>query len=535
MVKKLLTAIILVITLSAARPVPRLVLFINIEQMRSDYLTRYSDKFTENGFKRLLREGASCSNASMNLHVLKNVTGVATLFTGVYPNRHGIVSEWWLDRVKDRETNAINDPYCITVGSDSKEGQRSAAMLLSPTVGDELRIRTKGQAKVFAVAVNDYSAVMSAGHAANGAYWMDNQTGNMISSSYYMGRFPGWGVQFNSRKMTANYAGQEWNLLLTEASYAASLPDDNKAEKGYFGRLKTFPYKLNQLVSETGNYKVIKTTPYANTVVNEFAMELMRQEQLGKDDIPDLLTVSFASMDYENESFGPFSMEMEDIYLRLDKEIELLLNEAEKQTGAGRTLVILTSACSASHSPDYLKNEFRMPVGYVNPESMTALLKSFLNITYGQGDWIKFSGEQQIYLNRELIAKNKLELAEVQEKTATFINDFEGVKLSLASTDIQKGDFANGHLAVMAASFNMKRSGDILYMLDDGWQTQYKFRPACYTDNRNIPLLWYGQGIRKKLSHLPVDAIDVAPTLFEILELGIPTSFEGRIIEEIIE
>ncbi len=514
---------------------PKLVVIVNIEQMRTDYLQRYAGKFQKDGFLRLLNEGAVCSNASMNLHVLKSLTGVPTLFTGTYPDRHGIINSSWYDRLKGKEINALYDNYFITVGSDSREGQRSAVHLLSPSVGDGLKLSTGGKAKVFSVALNDYSAVFSAGHAADGAYWMDNQTGNMISSSCYVSQFPGWALNFNNKKMAEYYSKQEWNTLLLPSSYEESWADDHVMEKGYSGKFKTLPYRINQLISETGNFKILKTTPFGNAIVNEFAMALTHSEGLGKDEIPDLLTISFSSMDYENESFGPLSVEMEDIYLRLDKEISLLLNHIEKEVGPGQTLFILTSACSSSYPVDYLKKEFDMPVGYVAPESMVALLRSFLNITYGQGNWIQFTGDQQIYLNHELIEKQKLKLEDVQAKAAGFINQFEGIKLALPASDFERGDYVKSQLTTVSRSYNLKRSGDILYTLEDGWQPQYKFQRSNYTDHTQIPMIWMGKGVKKMKNRAAVDAVDMVPTIFELLGIDSPYHTEGRIIEEILE
>ncbi len=515
--------------------VPRLVVIVNVEQMRSDYLQRYAGKFQKDGFLKLLRDGAVCSHATMDLHVLKCLTGVPTLFTGVYPDRHGIINGSWYDRLKEKEVHALNDPYFITVGSDSKEGQRSAAQLLSPSIGDALKLSTWNKAKVYSVALNDYSAIFSAGHAADGAYWMDNQTGNMISSSCFVSQFPGWALNFNNKKLAGYYGKQEWSTLLLPSSYEESWKDDHVLEKGYSGKWRTFPYRLNQLISETGNYKILKTTPFGNTIVNEFAMTLIHAEQLGKDDVPDLLTVSFSSMDYENGSFGPLSVEMEDIYLRLDKEISLLLDHIAKEVGLDQTLFVLTSACSVSYPVDYLKQEFKMPVGYVAPESMVALLKSFLNITYGQGNWVLYAGDQQIYLNKGLMEKKNLKPEDVQSKAAAFINQFEGVKLALPATDFEKGDYVKSQFTTISRSFNLKRSGDILYMLEDGWQPQYKFQHAGYTDHSQIPMIWMGSGVKNMKSRIPVDAIDVVPTIFEILRIEPPYPFEGRILDEILK
>ena len=514
--------------------VPRLVVVLSVDQMRTDYLSRYWNKFQSGGFKRLVNEGAVCSNAQLDLHVQKISTGTATLFTGVYPATHGIIGDSWYDRLKEKEINCIADDYFITVGSDSKEGERSAAKLLSPTIGDLIKINTRNKSKVFSVAMNDVSAVLSAGHAANGAYWFDAQNGNMISSSYYIDIFPEWVRQFNENGYAKTYTKRDWTTLLPIKSYEESLADDYLLEKGYYNKWNTFPYNLKKIMENAGSYKFLKTTPYGNTIVKDFALNLIKAEDLGTDEYPDLLTLTFTSMDYENNSFGPASVEMEDIYLRLDQDIASLMDFLDKSFGKGNTLVVLTSTCSSIYPAEYMKEEFNMPVGTFSPESAVALLKSFLNITYGQGDWIEVAGDQQLYFNRELLEKKNVSLEDIETKTANFINQFEGVKIALPSTSFAQGDYTKGQLAVIANSYNFKRSGDVLYQLEDGWQPVYKYQRTIYNDNSNIPFIMHGNPIKRIQIRNKIQGEDMVPTILEILHMPIPDHCSGKILEEVL-
>ena len=514
--------------------IPPLVIVLSVDQMRTDYLSRFWNKFQEGGFKRLVNEGAVCSNAQLDLHIQKISTGTATLFTGVYPATHGIVNDTWYDRLKKNEINCINDDYFITVGSDSKEGERSAAKLLSPTIGDLIKINTRNKSKVFSVAMNDVSAVLSAGHAANGAYWFDNQNGNMISSSYYVDIFPEWGRQFNEKQFAKTYTQRDWSTLLPIKSYEESMGDDYILEKGYYDKWNTFPYDLKKIKEKAGSYKFLKTTPYGNTIVKDFAVNLIHAEKLGTDEYPDLLTVTFSSMDYENNSFGPASIEMEDTYLRLDQDIALLLDFLDKTIGKGNSLVVLTSTCSSVYPVDYLKEEFNMPVGTFSPESAIALLKSFLNITYGQGDWIEVASEQQLYFNRDLLEKKNIALVDIQTKTANFINQFEGVKIALPSVSFEQGDYTKGQLATIANSYNFKRSGDVLYQFEDGWQPIYKYQRTIYNDNANIPFIMYGNSVKKIHFRGQIKGEDLVPTILEILKMPIPDYCATKLLEEVL-
>lgn len=514
--------------------VPPLVVVLSVDQMRTDYISRYWNKFQAGGFKRLMTEGAVCTNTQLNLHVQKISTGTATMFTGAYPATHGIVNDSWYDRLKKKEINCIADDYFITVGSDSKEGECSAAKLLTPTIGDLIKINTRNKSKVFSVAMNDVSAVLSAGHAANGAYWFDTQNGNMISSSYYNNIFPEWVRQFNEKEFAKLYTQRDWTTLLPINSYEESQPDDYLLEKGYYDKWNTFPYDLKKIKEKAGSYKFLKTTPYGNTIVRDFATNLILSEGLGTDQYPDFLTATFTSMDYENNSFGPASVEMEDTYLRLDQDIASFMDFLDKTFGKGNALVVLTSTCSSIYPTDYLKEEFKMPVGTFSPESAIALLKSFLNITYGQGDWIDVVGDQQFYFNRELMEKKNISPEDIETKAANFINQFEGVKIALPSSSFAQGDYSKGQLAVIANSYNFKRSGDVLYQLEDGWQPVYKYQRTIYNDNSNIPLIFQGSAVKRMQMRSKTKGEDMVPTILEILHMPIPDQCAGRILEEIL-
>lgn len=513
---------------------PKLVVVLSVDQMRNDYLSRYWNKFQSGGFKRLMNEGAVCHNAQLDLHIQKISTGTATMFTGTFPATHGIVNDTWYDRLRKKEINSIADDYYITVGSDSEEGERSAVRLLSPTIGDLIKINTRNKSKVFSVAMNDVSAVLSAGHAADGAYWFDTQTGHMISSSYYVDIFPEWVRQFNEKGFAPMYAQRDWTTLLPVSSYEESMEDDYVLEKGYYDKWNTFPYDLKKIKERAGSYKFLKTTPFGNSIIKDFATSLIISEELGKDEYPDFLTLTFTSMDYENNSFGPASVEMEDTYLRMDQEIAGLMDFLDKTFGSGNTLVVLTSTCSSVYQADYLKEEFNMPIGTFSPESAVALLKSFLNITYGQGEYIEIAGDQQLYFNRELLEKRNISPEDIQTKAANFINQFEGVKIALPSSSFAQGDYSKGQLAVIANSYNFKRSGDVLYQLEDGWQPVYKYQRTIYNDNSNIPFIMHGNAVKRMHIRSKVMGEDMVPTILEILHMPIPDHCAGSIREEIL-
>ena len=513
---------------------PKVVIGIVVENMRPDYIQRFWDKFQPNGFKKLYSNGAVCTNVNITQHVQNYASGTATLFTGVNPSIHGIIDKTWYDRLKQKELECTDDNYYFTVGADTKAGNASPVKLLSNTITDNLKIFTLGKAKVFSAALNRESAIFAAGHSADGAYWFDVESGRMISSSFYVSTFPDWVRNFNSENYAEIYSYRNWTTLLPETTYNESLEDDYLLEKGYFDKWNTFPHNISRYIKRTKDFRPFKTTPSANLMVQKFAIEILENEEIGTDEITDFVTTVFSSMGYENGSFGPASLEMEDTYLYLDQYIGQLIDFAENKFGKENVLFFLTANTSASYPVDYLKEEFNLPVDNFNIESAIALLTSFLNITYGEEKWIEHYNDLQVYLNHELIDKNNLDLNEMRDVTSNFINQFEGVQLSMPSYQLEQGSSANGLLSPIYKSYAKNRSGDFLYLLKEGWQPTYKFKKVNYTDQSHIPLVFYGAQIEPKRINGKYNAIDLAPTLSELLEIPVPDKCQGKIIEDVI-
>lgn len=507
---------------------PKLIVGIVVEQMRPEYLNRFSEKFRKDGFNLLLKRGAHFTNVRIDQLIQKQATGMATLYTGAIPSIHGVVDDNWYDRLTGKTINSISDDYYITVGSDSQEGNCSASQLMVETLGDRLKLESAHRSQVFSVALNNHSAVMSAGHTANGAYWLDTQTGHMISSSYYVSEFPNWVRDFNAKEFAADYLNRSWTPLLPESSYKESLADDYILEKGFYGRWNTFPYDLKKLQKRAESFKPLKATPFGNTMVKDFALQLIDNEKLGQDDVTDLLTVVFSTFDYENMAFEPLSMETEDLYLRLDREIALLVNHLNKKVGEGQYLLFLTSNVSSSFSPGYLKEECRMSVGEFAPKSAIALLKSYLNITYGQADWIVNYSEHQLYFDHKLLEEKKIDRAEMQRAAATFLNQFKGVKMAVPASILHHGNGHNSILSPFAHSYNYRRSGDVFYSLEQGWRPVFKYKRKQYTENSIVPLIFYGAGVKNGRYSESVTIRSVVPTICSYANLAFPENATAK-------
>ena len=515
---------------------PKVVIGIVIENMRPDYIQRYWDKFQSNGFKKIYTQGAVCKNVKLTLHEQNYASGTATLFTGVHPSIHGIVSNTWYDRLKKKEIDSTEDDYYFTVGADTKAGAASPQNLLSTTLTDNLKILSGGKAKIFSAALNRESAIFAAGHAADGAYWFDTESGRMISSSFYVSTFPDWVRLFNSENYADIYSHRTWTTLLPETEYSESLRDDYLLERGYFGEFNTFPHSINKYISRTNDFRPFKTTPSANMMIKDFTLRLLENEEIGTDNITDFVTAVFSSMDYENGSFGPASIEMEDTYLYLDQYIGELIDAAEQKFGKDNVLFFLTANTSASYPVEYLKEEFHLTVDYFNVESAIALLTSYLNITYGEEKWIEHYSDLQLYLDHDIINKsNNVTLNEMREVSSNFINQFTGIQVSMPAFQLEQGSSANGLFEPLYNTYFKNRSGDFIYTLKEGWQPGYKFKRANYTDQSRIPIVIWGKGIKAQTISTTHNAVDLVPTLAELISVPLPDKCQGKIIKEIVE
>jgi hypothetical protein len=503
-----------------------------VENMRPDYLERYHERFGDSGFRKLCGKGVGCSDFIMPLQNQNSCSGIATLYTGVYPSDHGIIGNKWYDRKIKSETDCVADDRYKTTGSESMSGTVSPSRLRIPVIGDRMKVFSNGRSQVFSIAMNSNSSVLSAGFSADAAYWFDDLTGKFVSGSFYLECLPEWVSLFNSKNRAGTYTGRNWVLLRSYPEYKESMPDINSFEKGYAPGMNSFPHNLAKLVKTAGNFSPLKTTPYANRLITEFALELFDKEKIGMDEYTDLVTLVYSSMDTENSSFGPVSIEMEDLYLRLDEEVAEIISYAEKKWGTDQFVIFLTSNVSASYQPEYLKEKFRIPTGYFSPENATALLNSYLNISYGDLQWIEYFDNYQIYFNHQFIEANKVEISEIRQRSADFLSKFEGVSRVVTADQAQKGLHPETGFEFFSNSYYSGRSGDIMIGLLEGWQPAWKTKKnGGYTGQIRLPLFFYGGGLSPKTIRTPVYATDLVPTISEILGIPVPDIITGKIID----
>ena len=514
---------------------PKLVLGIMVDQMRYDYLYRYYDKYSEGGFKRLMNKGFNCRNN--HYHYASTITGPghAAVYTGSVPAINGIIGNDWYDPLANRTVYVAEDTTVTAVGTSiaGTEGKRSPVNMKVTTITDQLRLATQFNSKVIGIAAKDRGGILPAGHSANAAYWFDGKSGNWISSTYYMKELPQWMKDFNDRKLPEKYKAQKWETLFPIEQYTESEEDNQEYENSMAGeKLPVFPHAIN-------NNGAILTSPFGNNMTKEIALAALKNEKMGQGNFTDFLCVSFSSPDYVGHATGTRSIEVEDIYLRLDRDIEEILNELDATLGKDNYLVFLTADHAAADIPSFLKKH-KLPGGVWEGSKEVNYLNGKMVEKYGAGKWIKSTDNYQITLDRELMKKNNVPMNDM----------FKLVKdelISLGSPVYQVVNFhdmANTiippfYKTLVENVYNPKRSGDFMILLEPGWfhgaSKKGTTHGSMWQYDRHVPLLWYGWNIPVGETVEQTYISDIAATLAALLKIQEPSGCVGKAIKPIFD
>jgi predicted AlkP superfamily pyrophosphatase or phosphodiesterase len=513
---------------------PKLVIGLVVDQMRWDYLYRYYDLYSANGFKRLLNEGFSCENTLIPYLPTYTAPGHACIYTGSVPAIHGIVGNNWFERSINKTIYCTDDSAASTIGSNSTAGKMSPANLWTTTITDELRLSNNFKSKVIGIALKDRAAILPAGHNANAAYWFDIKEGKWISSSYYMAQLPDWLNKFNEKHLPDIYMSKDWNTLLPLSKYDLSTADNKEYEHSITGETSvTFPHKLSQISKQ--KYLAFEYTPFGNTYTFDLAKSAIENEKLGNNNVTDFLTISLSSTDYIGHSFGPNSIEVEDTYLRLDNDITEFLQFLDAKLGKGNYLLFLSADHGVAHIPGFLQ-EHNIPAGLFNQSTLTKEINQLLEKKFSFKNGVLNIQNYQVYLNTDEIEKRGKILPEIKQAVIDYlqqqsfiINAFETEKISVVSIpEPIKKMLING--------YNPKRSGDIHFILKAGYfdgtitgTTHGSWNPY----DAHIPLVWFGWNIKHGTTNRETYMTDIAPTIAAMLKIQMPSGSVGKVIEEV--
>lgn len=490
---------------------PRLVVNITIDQLRSDFMEAFMPLYGERGFKRLMREGCFCTRGEYPFVGPDRASAVASIHTGASPYEHGIIGNYWMDRNSLRPVSCVSDAgyETLPVGSVSY----SPALLKTSTLSDELKLATDGAALVYSVAPEYDAALLSAGHAADGAYWLSDESGQWCTSSYY-GTYPDWIYRNDSvLSLAENLKHTTWEPLNKEvASYnylIGSVPE------------KTFSYNFK------GNdrFVLFKTSGLINASVCDFVRTCLSNTLMGQDEITDLLSVTLYAGGYDRQLPADYPMEYQDTYVRLDQQLGALIDDLERRFGPDRVLFVVTSTgYFVPEKPNLSK--FRIPTGLFSMKKASALLNMYLMAVYGPGQYVETTYNSEIYLNKKLIEDKQLYYTEILQRSQDFLIQLEGVQDVFTSNQVTVGAWSPKAERIRN-SYHPRRSGDLFIDVSSGWrlETENQSEPVLIREAYiNFPLFFLDCHIKNKVIETPVTVDCIAPTLAQFMRIRAPNA-----------
>ncbi len=517
---------------------PKLVIGIVVDQMRYDYLTRFYAKFGEGGFKKLIENGFSCNNHHFDYIPTTTAPGHASIYTGTTPRHHGIIGNIWYNKDEKQKVYCVGDPEVSPVGTSSAEGKMSPSKLKVTTIGDQNRLHTQMRGKSISIAIKERGAILSGGHTANAAYWFRGKSqGSWITSSYYMNKLPKWVIKFNESTIIDNYY-KNWNTLYNIDSYNESGPDVTKFERGFKGKDNArLPYDLQTLKETNGEYDIIRQTPFGNSLTVDFALEAIKKERLGKDIHTDFLMISFSSTDYIGHNFGANSKEIEDTYIRLDKDLERLIKNVDLFVGKNNYVLFLTADHGATYVPDFLKSN-KIPSGYFKEATVHLELKNHIQSFYKKDSIIENISNNQVFLNHRIIDENDLNIENIENEIASYLLKKRGIHEVYTRSQLENSNFNYGMGSKVKRGFNPERSGDVCYVLNPSvvaYSRTGSTHGSGFTYDTHVPLLFYGLGIKQGKMLRRSTVSDIAPTIALLLDIAFPNTTSGNVLNEVID
>lgn len=540
---------------AAAAPVrPRLVVVISIDQFRSDYLMRFDDLYlpatakngSVGGFRYLMEKGAYHTNAHHDHFPLVTGVGHSVQLTGAPPYKTGIVGNEWFDRSlpEAAERYCVRDAKSPLVGASDPDGKLgiSPATLRVSTVGDELKMATGGQAKVWAVALKDRAAVLMAGHLPDGVLWFDEETGAWISSRYYRkdGALPEWVSNWNAAKKIDPFFGKNWELSVPADKLKRLWTPDNSSASPRNGLGAAFPHPVNGGLTQPGPafYAAFTGTPFANTYTLDTAEEIVKQEKLGADAIPDILAINLSSNDYIGHAFGPDSAEVLDVTVQTDAALSRFFNFLAKNVSGGLANVTIVVTADHGVAPiveQLQKAGFSAGATQVTKEGLQKALAAEL----GPGDWVQHVVEGNVYLNLQTIAAKKVSYTRAEDIAADALRQLPGIYAVYTRSQLLDGQMLRNDIADrVARSFHPKVSGELITVADPYWvpgRQTGATHGTPYAYDTSVPLMLAGAGIKPGRYTQRVSTLDIAPTLADLLGVLQPSGCEGHVLSQALK
>src|SRR5689334_3849573 len=528
---------------------PRLVLLIVVDQFRYDYLERFGDLFVANGFKRLMRDGASWTQSNYDHMPTYTAPGHGTMMTGAYPAESGIVGNEWLDRSSGKRITSVTDEAVKVLGGGPTEIGSSPARLMASTVGDELRLATNDRSKVIGVSVKDRSAILPAGRHANAAYWFSTATGNMESSTYYLKQLPAWVNTFNAARPADKYFGAKWERLLPEKEYLRRAGPDSPTWETVTatGDTNAFPHTITGGAKGPGTdfYWALDASPFTNEVLVSFAEQAVTNEQLGQDDDTDMLTISFSANDYVGHRYGPYSQELMDSVLRVDRAIADLLDFVDAHVGLANTLIAFTADHGVAPIPEQAA-ALGLGGARIQATDLFTRIEKALSARYPSDYLLRFKEgntmrewliNSNLYFDYDALRRDKVNFDEYSQAVCAAALTVPGIARCFTRNQLLRGATSITDPIERRAlhGFYPARSGDAVlvtelfkYLADTITATH----GSPYSYDTHVPTIIMGPGVTAGRYLEAASPTDIAPTLAALLRITPPSNSTGRVLIE---
>lgn len=511
---------------------PKLVVGMVIDQMRWDYLYRYYDRYSKGGFKRLINEGFSAENTFIPYTPTYTACGHTSIYTGSVPAINGIIGNNWFDPELGRDVYCAEDKSVKTVGSASRAGEMSPKNMLVTTITDELRLATNFKSKVIGVSIKDRGSILPAGHSANAAYWLDGTS--FITSTYYMQSLPAWVSNYNSKKEANRYFAKNWNTLYPIETYTQSTADNQLYEGKFRGEeTPTFPHQLTSFIDK--NFEMIKSTPYGNTMTFDFSKLVIENEKMGQTGNTDFLAVSCSSTDYVGHQFGPNSIEAEDTYLRLDKDLEDFFNYLDKTVGKGNYLFFLSADHAVAHVPDFMK-EHKLPAGIISNSALRKGIDTIMMKKFKLNKAVVTVTNNQVYFDKNLIEEQHADFTAIKQAAVDYLRKQNGIA---DAVDLLKLNYSTIPTEIkdrITNGYNARRSGDVYFISKPNWfdgGSTGTTHGSWYPYDSHIPLVFMGWNVKPGKTNQVHYMTDIAATIAAMLRIQMPSGCIGSPITEL--
>lgn len=499
---------------------PKMFIGITIDQLRGDYLDLFQHTFGEKGFKRLFNEGTVYQDVDYGFSNLDAASAIATLYTGSTPFYHGIVGQKQYSSKKKAERSIYEDDNYL--GNYTSDKLSPKALRVS-TVADELKVASLGSSSVFVFAPDPEQALSVAGQTANCAYWIESVLGKWATTTYY--KESHWVVDQENRSNI--YSNQIENL-----SWKPFMPVSHYTAFPYTTSKTSFQHSFARGAE---SFNLIKQSPYYNENVRVTAEKLINKAELGKHLQPDFLSLTFYAGNFSRAIDKKYSLEIQDTYARLDHELGLFFDYIDKNIGLKNVAFVVTST-GYYDSENVLPQNLDIPINKFYSDRCEALLNMYLMAIYGKKQWVDGYSNNQIFLNRELIEKENINLQEIQDKTADFVFKFTGVQDVATSDQIMRG-LASPVMNRYKDAINKDRSGDVFLEIQPGYQIVRDNEILEKTTKEIIvsPVIFFGYRAKAQKINRTIKATEIAPTISHILRIRSPNAAKEKVLPELIQ